>query len=106
MIVIKVLEARGFFSRLRGYMFRRAADVHSALLFRRCQSVHTCFMFFDLTLYVLDNEGVVLQVEHNIKPWRIRFYYGGVHIVEVPSSELEKFGFSDVREGSKINVDH
>ena|SRR5690554_1203143 len=101
---MNILEAKGFFHRLRGYMFRCAENINSALLFKNCQSVHTCFIFFDLSLYVLNEDGVVLQVEHNIKPWRIRLYRQGVHIVEVPSSQLKMLGFSDVREGSKINV--
>lgn len=103
--MIRVSDARGYLNRLRGYMFRRAGDVNSALLFRNCQSVHTCFMLFDLSLYVLNEDGVVLQIEHHIKPWRMRFYRQGAHIVEAPSSQLKKIGFSDVREGHKINVD-
>lgn len=101
---MNILEARGFIKRLRGYMFRRAGGVSSALLFRSCQSVHTCFMFFDLSLFVLNEDGIVLQVEHNIKPWRMKFYRRGAHIIEAPSSQLKAVGLSDVREGSKINV--
>lgn len=102
---MNLTEAKGFVHRLRGYMFCRAANVDAAIFFRNCRSVHTCFMFFDLSLYVIDKHGMVLQVEHALKPWRFRLYQQGTHIVEVPSTQLAKLGFNDVRPGSKINVD-
>lgn len=98
-------EAKGFLSRLRGYMFTRVGRADRAILFRNCRSVHSCFMLFEISLYAMDRDGVVVAVEHGVKPWRVRFYRKAAHLIEVPSALVEKLGFSHVTLGEKINVD-
>lgn len=98
-------EAKGFLSRLRGYMFTRVGRADRAILFRNCRSVHSCFMLFDLSLYAVDKNGVVVAVEHGLKPWRFRFYRKAAHLIEVPSALVEKLGFSHVKPGGEIDVD-
>ena len=102
---MEILEAKGFLGRLRGYMFTRIDRADRAILFRNCKSVHSCFMFFDLSLFAVDRGGVVVAVEHGVRPWRVRFYRNAAHLIEVPSVHLEKLGFSHVEPGVKINVD-
>lgn len=103
--MIQLSEAKGFFGRLRGYMFTRADAVGTALLFTGCRSIHTCFMFFRLSVFVLDNKNKVVQVEHNIRPWSFRLYSKGQHIVEVPTTRLEELGFENINKGDRIHVE-
>lgn len=103
--MIRLSEANGFFDRLRGYMFSRAHTVDTALLFTDCRSIHTCFMFFRLSVFVVDDKNKVVQVEHNIRPWSFRLYSKGQHIVEVPTSQLEKLGFGNIKEGDQVHVE-
>lgn len=102
---MKFSEASSFVSRLRGYMFTQLDRADRAILLKNCRAVHTCFMFFDLSLYALDKDGIVIAVEHQLKPWRFRFYGGAAHIIEVPSNHREKLGFQGIWQGSKLNVD-
>ena len=103
--MIRLSEVNGFFGRLRGYMFSRAHTVNTALLFTGCRSIHTCFMFFRLSVFVLDDKNEVVQVEHNIRPWSFRLYSKGRHIVEVPTTRLEELGFGNINKGDRIHVE-
>lgn len=36
-----------------------------------CQSIHTCFMRFELDVFFLDTEGRVLKASRAVRPWRL-----------------------------------
>ena len=91
----------GFVARGLGFMGRRRpADGHG-LVFRRCGSLHTWFMRFDLDVVFLDREGRVLRTRPGLRPWR--FALGGrgaVTAVEAPVGTLamEEIEIGDVLE--------
>lgn len=69
-IVIKdVFVAETFFERLKGLMFIKKEKAFN-LLFKKCNSVHTCFMKFNLDIYCLDEDFNIVKIYNNIKPFR------------------------------------
>lgn len=67
----RVEAARTFFTRLKGLMFRDALPAGEALLLAPCPQIHTCFMRFAIDVVFLAEDGTVLYVIENMKPWRI-----------------------------------
>lgn len=67
----EVASARSFFKRLKGLMFRPSMPQGTALLLAPCPQIHTCFMRFAIDVLFLAEDGTVLYVKENMKPWRI-----------------------------------
>ena len=57
---IDLYECKSFFSRLKGFMFTRNID--KALLFDKCNSIHTFFMKENIDVIMCDNDNKVLFV--------------------------------------------
>jgi uncharacterized protein len=76
--------ARRFTERLIGLAWARSPRA-DALLFPRCNSVHTFGMRFPLDLYWLDTDGEIVRVDHGVRPWRIVRCRRARSVVEVPS---------------------
>lgn len=76
--------AFGWWSRLRGLLFRRplAGDGSEALLIRPCSSIHTIGMGYALDVVFIDREGNVVKVREGVKPWRACFGRGAHAVIE------------------------
>ena len=55
---IKIIECKSFFSRLKGFMFKR--KIEYALLFNKCNSIHTFFMKSNIDVIMCDKDNMVL----------------------------------------------
>ncbi|MCX7903850.1 MAG: DUF192 domain-containing protein [Caloramator sp.] len=84
--IIEAYVADTFFKRLLGYMFRKRPH-HGAILLKPCNSIHTFFMFFNIDVYLLDENMNVIKKIENVPPWKIIPPMKGVkYILEVPAS--------------------
>ncbi|UKI27032.1 MAG: DUF192 domain-containing protein [Bacilli bacterium] len=54
---IALYECKDFFSRLKGFMFTRNID--KALLFDKCNSIHTFFMKENIDVIMCDKDNMV-----------------------------------------------
>jgi len=96
---MRVVNAESFIERFCGLMFKKDADY--AVLFRRCSSVHTFFMRFNLDIVYLDKDDNVVKIVKNLKPWRVALpVKNAVSILEIPSGILKE----DIGVGDKIEV--
>lgn len=68
---LRLREAGGFFSRLRGLLFKPPLAPDEALLLTPCASVHTCGMGYAIDLAFLDAEGCIVKLAPALKPWRV-----------------------------------
>lgn len=55
---IKIVECKSFLSRLKGFMFKR--KIEYALLFNKCNSIHTFFMKSNIDVIMCDKDNMVL----------------------------------------------
>ena len=55
---IVLYECKSFFSRLKGFMFTKNID--KALLFDRCNSIHTFFMKENIDVIMCDKDNTIL----------------------------------------------
>lgn len=95
--------ANNFFERLVGLMFIKKEHKKSLLL-KPTQSIHTCFMHFNIDAIFLNKDNVIVEIVKDLKPWRVtRFYWSAKSVLEVPSDEFchvfsigDKLEFKDV----------
>lgn len=86
----EVEEAKAFFKRLKGLMFRSSMAQGSAMLLSPCPQIHTFFMRFALDVLFLDKDGKVVYVMENLKPWRISpIVYRASQTLELPAGTLQ-----------------
>ena len=66
---IKLYECKSFYDRLKGFMFSNEID--NALLFNKCNSIHTFFMKKNIDVIMCDKENKIIYYYHNLKKNKI-----------------------------------
>lgn len=94
---ILLFECKSFFSRLMGFMFKKSIDY--ALLFDRCNSIHTFFMKCNIDVIMCDNNNIVLFYYRNLSKNRVILPKKGVKkVFETPS------GYFDIKIGDEMII--
>ena len=95
---IKVRECNNFISRLRGFMFYKK-KIDYALLFNKCNSIHTFFMKENIDVIMCDKENNILYFYKNLSKNKIILPKKGVSkVIETPAN------FFDITLNSKITI--
>lgn len=66
---INMYECKSFFSRLKGFMFER--KINHALLFNRCNSIHTFFMITNIDVIMCDKSNQILYFYNSLNKNKI-----------------------------------
>ena len=94
---ITLVECKTFFSRLKGFMFKRKIDY--ALLFNRCNSIHTMFMKSNIDVIMCDKDNNILYYFNNLPKNKIIWPKKNVYkVVELPVD------YFNIKVNSKINI--
>ena len=95
---IKIIDCKSFFSRLRGFMFKKEFDY--ALLFNRCNSIHTFFMKCNIDVIMCDKDDKILYYYNNLGKNKIILPKKNVFkIIELPVN------YFDVNINTKIEFE-
>ncbi len=93
--------ARDFVSRFLGLMGRKSLPEDEAILFPKCNSVHTMFMRFPIDVVLVDRDGKVVGVEL-MKPWRMMLPRKNTkHIIELRANRSAELG---IRAGMTLEI--
>lgn len=85
---IDLYVCKSFFSRLKGFMFTR--NINRALLFDKCNSIHTFFMKENIDVIMCDNDNKVLFVYRDLPKNKIILPKKGVRkVFETPSEYFD-----------------
>ena len=85
---IVLYECKSFFSRLKGFMFTKNID--KALLFDRCNSIHTFFMKENIDVIMCDKDNRVLFFYKDLSRNKIILPKKGVtKVFETPSNYFD-----------------
>lgn len=85
---IDLYECKNFFSRLKGFMFTKNID--KALLFDRCNSIHTFFMKENIDVIMCDKDNRVLFFYRDLSRNKIILPKKGVtKVFETPSNYFD-----------------
>ena len=74
---IDIIECKTFFSRLKGFMLKK--EINYALLFDKCNSIHTFFMKNNIDVIMCDKDNKVLYYYNNLCKRRIIWPKKDVH---------------------------
>lgn len=66
---ITLKECFTFFSRFKGFMLTK--NINKALLFNKCNSIHTFFMFKNIDVILCNNNNEILYYYNNLPPNKI-----------------------------------
>lgn len=89
-VVVAFLEtAETFWSRFWGLQFRRQLPQDAGLYLSPCGSLHTCCMRFAIDVTMLDDDGIVVAVRRNLRPWRAFLCHRSTSaVVETPAGSM------------------
>lgn len=92
--------AESFEHRFLGLMGRKEIVAEKALVFPRCNSVHTFFMRMPIDVIFVSESGIVKEVLESLGPWRMLLPRSGVrHTVEMQAERAKALG---IRAGDKL----
>ncbi len=99
-VVSRLQIADGFWSRLVGWQFRAMPAADAGLLLVPCNSLHTCFVRFPIDVVFLDEQGAVLAIRRNLRPWRAAWGPRGSHaVLEILAGSV------DLQPGEKLRIE-
>lgn len=94
---IELTECKSFFSRLMGFMFKKKID--KALLFNRCNSIHTFFMKCNIDVIMCDRDNNIMYYFNNLSKNKVILPKKNVYkTYELP------VGYYDIKINKKIRV--
>ena len=94
---INLKECKSFYSRLLGFMFKK--NINNALLFDKCDSIHTFFMKENIDVIMCDKDNTILFFYKNLPKNKIIWPKKGVKkVFETPS------GYFDIEIGKKMII--
>jgi uncharacterized protein len=79
-------------TRMRGLLGRRELPSGEGILLRPASSVHTAFMRFPIDVVFLDRDGTVLEIAHDLAPWRAAARHKAKAALELPAGEAGRRG--------------
>ncbi|MDN3019730.1 DUF192 domain-containing protein [Paenibacillus sp. BSR1-1] len=86
-------RADSFFKRLKGLMFRKDQLVEEGLWIVPCNSIHMCFMNFDIDAVFLNKEGQIVKMVEKLKPWKfVKPVQNAYSVIELPPGTVAKLG--------------
>jgi len=82
---IELIECKTFYTRLMGFMFKK--NINNALLFNKCNSIHTFFMKEAIDVIMCDKENNILYFYKELKKNKVIFPKKNVYkVYETPSN--------------------
>ena len=94
---IELIMCNSFYSRLMGFMFRE--NINNALLFNRCNSIHTFFMKKNIDVIMCDKDNNILFYYNNFPKNKVILPKKDVcKVFETPS------GYFDIIVGKKMII--
>jgi uncharacterized membrane protein (UPF0127 family) len=86
-------------TRLRGLLGRAGLGRGEGIFLRPASSIHMWFMRFAIDAVFLDEEGRVLRVVADLRPWRVAGCRGAKAVVELAAGECARVG---LHEGERL----
>ena len=85
-----------FFTRFKGLMFRKDRLREEGLWIIPCNSIHMCFMHFEIDAVFLNKKGAIVKMVEGLKPWSfVKPIRGAYSVIELPAGTISRFGLKD-----------
>jgi len=91
---IPLKVANNFWSKFKGFMFKK--NINYALLFKKCNGIHTFFMKEEIDVILTDKENKILYLYPNLKKNKIIMPKKNVYnTYELPKGSINKLKVND-----------
>ncbi|MGE8497160.1 MAG: DUF192 domain-containing protein [Pseudomonas sp.] len=77
-------------TRLRGLLGRSGLAPAHGLWISPCNSVHCCFMGFAIDVIYLDADQRILEIRHDLRPWRFSACWRARSVIELAAGECRR----------------
>lgn len=103
LIATDVKEAKNFFTRTIGLLFRKSISKDEALIIKPCSSIHTFFMKFPIDVLFVNKHNQIVAVYESVKPFKVLpIHFTSSYVIELAAgSVLDK----NIDKGDLIRVD-
>lgn len=99
-LVEQCVVARNFFTRFLGLMGRTHLPANEAIIFPKCNSIHTFFMRMPIDVVFVSATGEVVRVLNSLSPWRLLLpIKGAVHTIELGPDQANQ---KKIRQGDRL----
>jgi hypothetical protein len=88
-------------SRMKGLLGKRELPAGEGIHLRPASSVHMLFMRFPIDVVFLDRDLRVVDVRHDLRPWKLAAKRGAKSALELAAGEAERRG---VRVGDRLRL--
>jgi uncharacterized membrane protein (UPF0127 family) len=88
----RCVVADSAFSRARGLLGRSSLAEGEGLLLRPASAIHTWFMRFPIDAVFLAEDGAVLRIAAELRPWRAARRRGARAVLELAAGECARRG--------------
>lgn len=103
-LITNLNVANTFWSRFMGLMGKSSMSSSEAIMFPKCNAIHTCFMKFSIDCVFLDKSGRVRKVYRNLAPWRLAGpVWGAAMVIELIGGSAERL---NIQEGDQLICGH
>jgi uncharacterized protein len=86
-------------SRMKGLLGRSSLRSGEAIILEPAGSIHMFFMRFGIDAVFLDDEGAVVKVVRDLRPWRLASAKGARCVIEMASGSTDGL---DLKPGDRI----
>ena len=74
-------------------MIGRKFDNFDAMIFNRCNSIHTMLMSINIDVLFIDSENKICDLRKELKPWKPFIRAGdAISVIELPEGTIKKTG--------------
>lgn len=85
---IELIECKSFYSRLMGFMFKK--NINNALLFNKCNSIHTFFMKENIDVIMCNKDNNILYFYKNLNKNKVILPKKNIYkVYETPSNYFD-----------------
>lgn len=85
---LELINCKSFYKRLKGFMFEK--NINNALLFDKCNSIHTFFMRENIDVILCDGNNTILYFYKNLSKNKIILPKKNVRrVFETPSNYFD-----------------
>lgn len=95
----EVMLADTFIKRFFGLLNKKRLTGGQGLLLSPCNSVHTCFLFYEIDIVYLNRKNEVTKTVSRLKPFRCSADFSSYAVLELPGGAISEF---DIQVGNKI----
>ena len=76
-------------TRIVGLLGRRSFSEGEAMVFPRCNSIHTCWMAFPIDVIFL-RAGIAIKLIERVGSWRVAWAWGADTVIELPAGAIAR----------------